>query len=57
MTLVKRVFIRLGVPDEHAEITVRVLIEAGRFGIGSHGLVRLRRYLDGIRRGIDDTWR
>ncbi len=47
----KRVFERLDVPSEDAEITADVLVRADLRGIGSHGVARLRRYVDGIRRG------
>lgn len=49
---VKRVLMSLGVPEEHAEITADVLIEADKRGIDSHGVGRLRRYVDGIRSGM-----
>lgn len=50
--VVKRVFMALNVPEEHAEITADVLIEADRRGIDSHGVGRLKRYVDGIRTGM-----
>ncbi len=45
------VFKKLGVPEEDAKITADILIEADRRGIGSHGVARLRRYVEGLRTG------
>lgn len=50
--VVKKVFMSLNVPEEHAEITADVLIEADKRGIDSHGVGRLKRYVDGIRTGM-----
>ncbi len=49
---VVNVFETLGVPTQDAEITADVLIEADRRGIGSHGVARLRRYVNGLKGGI-----
>lgn len=46
------VFEKLGVPREDGEIIADVLIEADKRGIDSHGVARLKRYVDGIRKGI-----
>lgn len=46
------VFNKLGVPAEDAKIAADVLITADRRGVGSHGLQRLRRYTNGLKRGV-----
>ncbi|MCD6596021.1 Ldh family oxidoreductase [bacterium] len=46
------VFEKVGVKREDAEITANVLITADRRGINSHGVARLRRYIDGLKSGI-----
>lgn len=51
-SLVKGVFMALNVPEEHADITADVLVEADKRGIYSHGVGRLKRYVDGIRTGM-----
>lgn len=43
---------RLGVLPEDARMTADVLIEADLRGVDSHGIVRLNRYVTGIRQGI-----
>lgn len=48
----KRVFMELDVPEEDALITADVLVQANLRGIDSHGLARLKRYVDGLRKGI-----
>lgn len=45
------VFRKLGVPAQDARITTDVLVTADLRGIGSHGVARLPRYVDGIRKG------
>ncbi len=45
-------FIKSGMSDEDSLITADVLIEADKRGIGSHGVARLQRYIDGIREGV-----
>lgn len=47
----RRVFEKLEVPAEDAEITADVLVRADLRGIGSHGVARLRRYVNGLRQG------
>jgi len=47
----KRVFLRLGVPPEEADVTAEVLVEADLRGIDSHGVARLRRYVRGLQVG------
>ncbi len=43
---------KLKVAHEDAIITARVLVEADLRGIGSHGVARMRRYVDGIQTGM-----
>ncbi len=43
-----RVFRRMGVPPEDAGITADVLVSADLRGIASHGVARLRRYVEGL---------
>ncbi len=45
------VFTALGISEEDAKITADVLISADRRGIDSHGVARLKRYVDGIKKG------
>lgn len=47
-----RVFEKLDVPPEDARITAEVLVLADLRGIGSHGVARLRRYVEGLKNGI-----
>jgi len=47
----QQVFERLGVPEEEAAITADVLVAADLRGIDSHGVARLKRYVDGLRAG------
>lgn len=47
-----RVFQKLGVPENDARTTAEVLVIADLRGIDSHGVARLRRYVDGLRTGI-----
>jgi len=47
-----RVFVALGVPEEDAQVTADVLVVADLRGIDSHGVARLRRYVQGIRDGV-----
>ncbi len=51
-TFVVDVFENVGVKREDAEITANVLITADRRGTNSHGVARLRRYVNGLRSGI-----
>jgi len=45
-------FERLDVAAEDAWVTADVLVEADRRGIASHGVARLRRYVNGLRDGM-----
>jgi L-2-hydroxycarboxylate dehydrogenase (NAD+) len=47
-----RVFEKLDVPKEDGRIVADVLVMADLRGIGSHGVARLRRYVDGLRDGM-----
>jgi L-2-hydroxycarboxylate dehydrogenase (NAD+) len=47
-----RVFQKMGVPEEDARITAGVLVTADLRGIDSHGVARLRRYVNGLRDGV-----
>lgn len=44
-----------GLSAEDARITADVLLMADRRGIGSHGVARLKRYVDGIKNGVIRT--
>jgi L-2-hydroxycarboxylate dehydrogenase (NAD+) len=46
-----RVFRKLDVPEDDARIAADVLVSADRRGIESHGMARLRIYVDGIQHG------
>ncbi len=45
------VFVKLGVPRKDAQITSDVLVASDLRGIPSHGVARLMRYVEGIRKG------
>jgi len=45
------VFERLGVPRRDAEITADILVVADLRNKGSHGVARLGRYVEGLRKG------
>jgi len=47
-----RVFEKMGVPEEDARITADVLVTADLRGVDSHGVARLRRYVNGLRDGM-----
>ena len=47
-----KIFQKLDVPKEDATVTADVLLAADLRGIPSHGVARLRRYVDGLRNGI-----
>ncbi len=47
-----RVFQKLEMPEEDARITADVLVSADLRGVDSHGVARLRRYVNGIRDGM-----
>ena len=49
---IKDVFIKLEVPEDHAEIIADVLITSDLRGIDSHGIQRCKMYYDRIRDGI-----
>ncbi len=49
---VVKVFTSLGVREDDAGIVADVLIAADRRGVGSHGVARLRRYVNGIKNGM-----
>lgn len=51
-TYMVEVFVKLGMPHENAEITADVLLASDRRNIASHGVARLKRYVDGIKKGI-----
>jgi L-2-hydroxycarboxylate dehydrogenase (NAD+) len=48
----QRAFQAVGVPPDHAAVTAEVLVTANLRGIDSHGVARLRRYVDGLRQGV-----
>jgi LDH2 family malate/lactate/ureidoglycolate dehydrogenase len=47
-----RVFQEMGVPEEDARIAADVLVAADLRGVDSHGVARLRRYVNGLRDGM-----
>jgi LDH2 family malate/lactate/ureidoglycolate dehydrogenase len=47
-----RVFTKLDVPPEDAEVTADNLVLADLRGISSHGVARLRRYVKGLQDGV-----
>jgi L-2-hydroxycarboxylate dehydrogenase (NAD+) len=47
-----RVFRKLDVPEKDGRIVADVLVMADLRGISSHGVARLRRYVDGVRDGM-----
>jgi L-2-hydroxycarboxylate dehydrogenase (NAD+) len=47
-----RVFEKLNVPTEEAQVTADVLLAANLRGIDSHGVARLRRYVKGLQDGV-----
>jgi L-2-hydroxycarboxylate dehydrogenase (NAD+) len=47
-----RVFEKMGVSHDDAEVTSDVLVLANLRGIDSHGVARLKRYVDGLRDGV-----
>ncbi len=51
LDFVRSVFLKLGVPEEDARTVAENLVTADLRGIESHGVARLRRYVDGIRKG------
>jgi L-2-hydroxycarboxylate dehydrogenase (NAD+) len=51
----QRAFEAVGVPSHDAAITAEVLVTANLRGTDSHGVARLRRYVDGLRQGVMDA--
>lgn len=49
---IKKVFLKLGVNEEDARVTANVMVRADRRGIESHGVARLQRYINDIKRGV-----
>jgi len=49
---VTTVFEKLGVRREYAEVVADVLVTADLMGISSHGVQRLKRYIEGVKRGF-----
>jgi len=47
-----RVFVSLDVPPEDAAVTADNLVAANLRGVDSHGVARLRRYVNGLRQGV-----
>jgi L-2-hydroxycarboxylate dehydrogenase (NAD+) len=47
----RRVFEQLNVAPADADVTADVLVQADLRGIGSHGVARLRRYVNGLQQG------
>ncbi len=50
----REVFIRIGVPEDDAEICSKILIASDLKGIESHGIGRLKMYYDRIKLGIQN---
>ncbi|HOS08180.1 MAG TPA: Ldh family oxidoreductase, partial [Candidatus Cloacimonas acidaminovorans] len=53
-SFMQEVFIKLGVPEEDAQICSDVLIASDLKGIESHGIGRLKMYYDRIKAGIQN---
>lgn len=49
--LVNDIQMGFGVPEEHAHIVTDCLVEANLMGIDTHGVIRLKLYMDRIKRG------
>jgi L-2-hydroxycarboxylate dehydrogenase (NAD+) len=49
---VTRVFVALDVPEADARVTANVLVAADLRGVDSHGVARLRRYVQGLHDGM-----
>jgi L-2-hydroxycarboxylate dehydrogenase (NAD+) len=47
-----QVFERLGLSEEDAQVSADVLVAADARGIPSHGVARLRRYINGLQSGL-----
>jgi LDH2 family malate/lactate/ureidoglycolate dehydrogenase len=48
----KNVLVKAGLSTQDATITAKVLLAADKRGIASHGVARLKRYLDAIENGV-----
>jgi LDH2 family malate/lactate/ureidoglycolate dehydrogenase len=48
---VKKVFVKAGLKEEHAEEVANHLVLANLRGVDSHGVVRVQYYIDGIKAG------
>ncbi|MDR1970446.1 MAG: Ldh family oxidoreductase [Treponema sp.] len=46
------IFFQVGIPQKDAEDSAEILVTADARGIRSHGLARIRRYVDGIKAGF-----
>jgi len=51
-----QVFEKMDVPPEDAAVTADVLVAANLRGIDSHGVARLKRYVNGLRDGMILPW-
>jgi LDH2 family malate/lactate/ureidoglycolate dehydrogenase len=51
-TFVQDVFVKMGVPVDDAWLVADNLVAADLRGVGSHGVARLSRYVNGIRDGL-----
>ena len=51
-TFCTEIFIRLGLPSHEARDSAEILVAADARGIASHGVARMWRYENGIRKGI-----
>ena len=49
--LAKSLLKAAGVPDQEADVTARCIVASDRWGIGSHGLMRLPFYLARLQAG------
>lgn len=47
-----RVFTQVGLPQDEASASARILVTADARGISSHGVARLQRYVNGIQKGV-----
>lgn len=54
-SFIKQAFLKVGVPESDVEIIVDVLISSDLRGIESHGIGRLKYYLDFIKAGVQKT--
>ncbi len=52
---IEMVLIKNGLSKEDAEITADVLVTSDKRGIESHGVARLKRYIDGLASGVIHT--